>query len=62
VLNDQYERPCRTFRSPPATLAQLVRIVSSATGVPLPTVVDIDRKLVKARLRAKADPGFNARA
>jgi hypothetical protein len=43
-----------------ATPAQLVRTVSSATGVPLPTVVDIDRKLVKGKLRTKGGRGFNA--
>lgn len=43
-----------------ASPAQLMETVSSATGVPLPTIVDIDRRLVKARLRAKAGRGFNA--
>jgi hypothetical protein len=43
-----------------ASPAELVRTVSSATGVPLPTVVDIDRRLVKGKLRAKAGRGFNA--
>jgi hypothetical protein len=43
-----------------ATPAQLVRMVSSATGVPLPTIVDIDRKLVKGKLRTKGGRGFNA--
>jgi hypothetical protein len=43
-----------------ATPAQLVRVVSSATGVPLPTIVDIDRKLVKGKLRTKGGRGFNA--
>jgi hypothetical protein len=43
-----------------ATPAQLVQTISSATGVPLPTVVDIDRKLVKAKLRTKEGRGFNA--
>jgi hypothetical protein len=28
--------------------------------MPLPTVVDIDRKLVKAKLRTKEGRGFNA--
>jgi hypothetical protein len=43
-----------------ATPAQLVQTISSATGVPLATVVDIDRKLVKAKLRNKTGRGFNA--
>jgi hypothetical protein len=43
-----------------ATPLQLVETVSAATGVPLPTVVDMDRRLVKAKLRAKAGRGFNA--
>jgi hypothetical protein len=43
-----------------ASPAELVKIVSSVTGVALPTVVDIDRKLVKAKLRAKTGRGFNA--
>ena len=43
-----------------ATPAQLVNAVSGATGVPLPTIVDIDRKLVKGKLRSKGGRGFNA--
>jgi len=43
-----------------ATPAQLVRTVSAATGVPLPTVVDIDRKLVTGKLRTKGGRGFSA--
>jgi hypothetical protein len=43
-----------------ATPAQLVNAVSNTTGVPLPTVVDIDRKLVKGKLRTKGGRGFNA--
>ena len=43
-----------------ATPAQLMQIVSETTGVPLPTVVDIDRRLVKAGLRAKAGRGLSA--
>jgi hypothetical protein len=35
-------------------------MVSATTGVPLPTVVDIDRKLVKGKLRTKGGRGFNA--
>jgi len=43
-----------------ATPAQLVHMVSSATGVPLPTIVDIDRKLVMGKLRTKGGRGFSA--
>jgi hypothetical protein len=43
-----------------ASPAQLVHTVSSVTGVPLPTIVDIDRKLVKGKLRTKGGRGFNA--
>jgi hypothetical protein len=43
-----------------ASPAQLVHTVSCATGVPLATIVDIDRRLVKGKLRAKAGRGFNA--
>jgi hypothetical protein len=43
-----------------ATPAQLVRMVSSATGVPLPTIVDIDRKLVQGNLRTKGGRGLHA--
>jgi hypothetical protein len=43
-----------------ATPAQLVSAISDATGVPLATLVDIDRKLVKANLRAKAGRGLYA--
>ena len=43
-----------------ASPAELVQTVSSLTGVALPTVVDIDRKLVKAGLRTKGGRGFNA--
>ena len=32
---------------------------SEVTGVPLATVVDMDRRLVKAGLRAKSGRGFN---
>jgi hypothetical protein len=34
--------------------------VSRATGVPLATIVDIDRRLVKGKLRTKGGRGFNA--
>jgi hypothetical protein len=43
-----------------ASPAELVRTVSAATGVPLPTMVDIDRRLVKRQLRTKGGRGFNA--
>lgn len=43
-----------------ATPVQLVNVLSEATGVPLATVVDIDRKLVKGKLRSKGGRGFNA--
>lgn len=40
--------------------AQLVETISRVTGVPLPTIVDIDRKLVKANLRSKGGRGLHA--
>lgn len=43
-----------------ASPAQLIEAVSRATGVPLPTLIDIDRKLVKAELRSKAGRGLHA--
>jgi hypothetical protein len=43
-----------------ATPAQLMQTLSDATGVPLATIVDLDRKLVKAGLRTKGGRGFNA--
>lgn len=43
-----------------ASPAQLMQTVSKATGSPLATVVDIDRKLAKAKLRTKGGRGFNA--
>jgi hypothetical protein len=43
-----------------ASPAQLARTISEATGVPLATVVDIDRKLVKGGLRTKAGRGLSA--
>jgi hypothetical protein len=43
-----------------ATPAQLIGAISLATGVFKATMVDIDRKLVKGGLRAKAGRGFNA--
>lgn len=42
-----------------ASPAQLVQVVSGTTGVPLPTVVDIDRKLVIGKLRTKGGRGFS---
>ncbi len=43
-----------------ATPAQLMHTVSNATGVSLPTITDIDRKLVAGKLRTKAGRGFSA--
>jgi hypothetical protein len=43
-----------------ATPAELVSAISLATGIPLPTMVDIDRKLVTGNLRTKGGRGFNA--
>jgi hypothetical protein len=43
-----------------ASPAQLMTTVSDATGVPLPTITDIDRRLVKGNLRTKGGRGFNA--
>ena len=43
-----------------ASPAELTQTVSDATGVPLATVVDIDRKLLKAGLRTKGGRGLNA--
>lgn len=43
-----------------ATPAQLVEAVSTATGVPLQTVVDIDRKLAKGNLRTIGGRGLSA--
>jgi hypothetical protein len=40
-----------------ATPLQLVETVGSATGLPLATVVDIDRRLMRAKLRAKGGRG-----
>lgn len=42
------------------TPAQLVQTVSDATGVPLPTIVDIDRKLAIGGLRTKGGRGLSA--
>jgi hypothetical protein len=43
-----------------ATPRELSEVVSSVTGLPLPTIVDIDRKLAKAGLRTVGGRGFNA--
>jgi hypothetical protein len=40
--------------------AELVRTLSTATGLPSATIVDIDRKLVMGQLRTKGGRGFNA--
>jgi hypothetical protein len=42
-----------------ASPAELMQTVSAATGVPLATVVDLDRRLVKAELRTKGGRGLN---
>jgi hypothetical protein len=43
-----------------ATPSELVRAISETTGVALATVVDMDRRLVKAKLRTKGGRGLNA--
>jgi hypothetical protein len=43
-----------------ATPAQLAQMVSDVTGVPLATIVDLDRRLVKGKLRTISGRGFNA--
>jgi hypothetical protein len=43
-----------------ASPSDLMRAISAATGVPLGTVMDIDRWLVKANLRTKGGRGPNA--
>jgi hypothetical protein len=43
-----------------ATPPELVQAISEATGVALATVVDMDRRLVKAKLRTKGGRGLNA--
>jgi hypothetical protein len=45
-----------------ASPAQLMQAVSDATGTPMATVVDIDRKLVKGKLRTKGGRGFSVAA
>ena len=42
-----------------ASPAQLVQTLSDATGVPLPTIVDIDRRLAKAGLRTMGGRGLS---
>lgn len=42
-----------------ASPAQLMQAVSNVTGTPLATVVDIDRKLVKGKLRTKGGRGLS---
>lgn len=43
-----------------ATPAQLMQTLCEATLVPLATIVDLDRRLVKAGFRSKAGRGLNA--
>jgi hypothetical protein len=43
-----------------ASPAQLVRRLSETTGVPLATVTDLDRRLVKGGLRSKGGRGLHA--
>lgn len=43
-----------------ASPAQLVQRLSEATGVSLPTITDIDRRLVKGSLRSKGGRGLHA--
>jgi hypothetical protein len=43
-----------------ASPAQLMHTMSCATGVPLATIVGIDRRLVKGELRTKGGRGFSA--
>jgi hypothetical protein len=43
-----------------ATPPELIQTISDATGLPLATVVDMDRRLVKAKLRTKGGRGLNA--
>jgi hypothetical protein len=42
-----------------ATPSQVMQVLSEATGMPLATIVDMDRRLVKAGLRTKGGRGFN---
>jgi hypothetical protein len=43
-----------------ATAPELMQAVSEATGLPMATVVDMDRRLVKARLRPVGGRGLSA--
>lgn len=43
-----------------ATPAQLMHAISSLTGVPLPTIVVIDRELLEGNLRTKGGRGLSA--
>lgn len=43
-----------------ATPGQLMNALYAATGIPLPTIVDLDRKLVKGGLRTKGGRGLSA--
>ncbi len=43
-----------------ASPAELMQMISTVTGLSLATVVDLDRRLVKAELRTKGGRGFNA--
>ncbi len=43
-----------------ATPAQLMQTLHETTGIPIATIVELDRRLVKANLRFKAGRGFNA--
>jgi hypothetical protein len=43
-----------------ASPAELMQTVSAATGVPLATITDLDRRLVRAHLRTKGGRGLNA--
>jgi hypothetical protein len=49
-----------TRDEPMASPAELMQTVSAATGVPLATITDLDRRLVKAGLRRKGGRGLNA--
>jgi hypothetical protein len=42
-----------------ASPAELMQTVSAATGVPLATITDLDRRLAKAGLRTKSGRGLN---
>lgn len=42
-----------------ASPVQLLQTLSDVTGIPLPSLVDTDRRLVKAGLRSRGGRGFN---